>query len=256
MSSGFVQVAAWLKLRRDRDNLPVPLSPESCGRGANTVAGLICDGRTGTTPSMTSDSSLADSVSGPSHPPSASGAGSPPRHRPFTKRRRGLCSKIHGCRRLDRQLGGHTSFDAEIGPTLFNGDGNRLRGSLAMYGRYASKSTGKELQSFFRHIATVGDELPPPYSVGHHTTGPGDPRTNLAACLGKGSEDGIQAETPAVKPLRRNRPSVVVPPSERPSSRLTDTGLDEKRRGKEDSVFSSQRGRGAVGNRSVLNPAP
>lgn len=93
VSSGFAQVTAWLKLRRDRDNLPVPLSPESCGRGANTVAGLICDGRTGTTPSMTSDRLLADTVSGPSHPPSASGAGSPPRHRPFTKRRRGQCKQ-------------------------------------------------------------------------------------------------------------------------------------------------------------------
>ena len=34
-----------------------------------------------------------------------------------------------------------------------------------MCGRYASKSSSKELQSFFDTMQTVGDELPPSYNV-------------------------------------------------------------------------------------------
>jgi putative SOS response-associated peptidase YedK len=47
-----------------------------------------------------------------------------------------------------------------------------------MCGRYASKSSSKELQTFFDTMQTVGDELPPSYSVAPHTIGPRDPRTN------------------------------------------------------------------------------
>ena len=34
-----------------------------------------------------------------------------------------------------------------------------------MCGRYANRSSGKELQSFFDTMQTVGDELPPSYNV-------------------------------------------------------------------------------------------
>ena len=82
-----------------------------------------------------------------------------------------------------------------------------------MCGRYANRSSDKELQSFFDTMHTVGDELPPSYNVAPHTTGPGDPRTNptrgtrlrapapaqdgqmgFAPCLGKRPEDGVQAD--------------------------------------------------------------
>ncbi len=37
-----------------------------------------------------------------------------------------------------------------------------------MCGRYASKSTDRELQSFFDTMQTVGDDLPSPYNVAPH----------------------------------------------------------------------------------------
>ncbi len=89
-------------------------------------------------------------------------------------------SKIHGCRRLDRQLGGHTFFDAEIGSMLFNGMGTDSGEVWLCVGATRTRARGRSCGRFFDTMATVGDELPPPYSVGPHATGPGDPRTNLA----------------------------------------------------------------------------
>ncbi len=84
-----------------------------------------------------------------------------------------------------------------------------------MCGRYANRSSGKELQSFFDTMQTVGDELPPPsYNVaptqpvrvilertptrGTRRRAPPAPaqdgQMGLAPCLVKRPEDGVQAD--------------------------------------------------------------
>lgn len=80
-----------------------------------------------------------------------------------------------------------------------------------MCGRYASKSSSKELQSLFDTMQTVGNELPPTYNVAptqpvrvilertptrgtrfRAPTSAQDRPMGFASCLGQGSEDGIE----------------------------------------------------------------
>ena len=110
-----------------------------------------------------------------------------------------------------------------------------------MCGRYARKSTDKELQSFFDTMHTVGDELPPSYNVAPtqpvrvilertpHEEPDAEPqrqhRTASWGLLPAWAKDRKMASkliNPAAKPSRRRRHSEVVHPNGVPSSRPLD----------------------------------